>query len=304
MAEYQQQLAELRLDKQIATGKQQLIPVQSLVSLLRRGSASRADIGLALAKSQDLLAHGPLTCSLLPAATLATNLQRYVTLFPQCVQGVGLTMRDYGLYLDISLELHSPLLVNEPQLHDYILASILRVFEQLLQRRYPFRGIYYPRRCPSFSNSSTYFQCPIAEGSGKLGLTLDKLALTEISADLSSLLAPLWQFIWRCPALLSQQLLQELTVALSTQQPHTITSIAQRRGQTVRTLQRQLQQLNISFRQLTNQAKTQLAIRLLRETQLSLDAIAMQLGYQHQSALTRLMQQQLQTTPLQIRQQR
>lgn len=96
--------------------------------------------------------------------------------------------------------------------------------------------------------------------------------------------------------------LQRLLVEALQEGEPSLAQVARRMGVPPRTLNRRLQERNLTYKALLSQLRFQLARRYLADRRLSLPEIALMLGYSEQSAFTRAFKNWCGQTPLRYRQ--
>lgn len=154
---------------------------------------------------------------------------------------------------------------------------------------------------------SEFFDCPVQFGADQNAISVDwenalkpnKLSDPALSkyfdAHLEKELAD-----QHSDTVLGQRIRIMVAQSLSEGVP-TLSSIATQLGTSVRTLQRRLTEQNLSFQTLVDEARRQLAEKLLAETRYSLTEVAFLTGFAEQSTFTRAFKRWAGQTPRSFR---
>lgn len=81
----------------------------------------------------------------------------------------------------------------------------------------------------------------------------------------------------------------------------TVAAVSKRLGVPVRTLKRRLQQQGTSYREIVDEVRTEVAIKYLRETDLSIEDIAYSLGFSEAANFRRAFRRWTKETPNQFK---
>jgi AraC-like DNA-binding protein len=184
------------------------------------------------------------------------------------------------------------------------LASIAAISRQVASR--PFRALEVHVKHPapdSCGAHEAYFGCPVHFESDRDALLVSTQTLdtpnklgdasiasffdTHLEAELGNL---------DDAVSLERQVRDLVTTSLSEGVP-LLSDVARRLAMSGRTLQRRLGEQDSSFQALVDEARRQLAQRLLRETDYSLIEVAFMTGFSEQSALTRAFKRWVGQTP-------
>lgn len=184
------------------------------------------------------------------------------------------------------------------------LASILTISREVSTAEVAPRAVFFKHPAPTVSVlHERFFGCPVLFESDRDALLFSKESLevpnkvgdASISkffdAHLEKSLAELGD-----DAGLAQRVRIQVSQALSEGIPK-VSDVARPMGMSGRTLQRRLSEQGHSFQGLVDEARRQLAERLLRQTEYSLTEIAYLTGFSEQSAFTRAFKRWAGQTP-------
>lgn len=174
------------------------------------------------------------------------------------------------------------------------IASIVSISQQVASETFRPLAVYFKHpSLGALSEHEKHFGCPVFFGSDRDALLSSKEALlkpnhlgdesiskffdTHLEAELSK---------FKDDESLDKRVQIEISHRLSEGAPN-LSDIASHLNMSGRTLQRRLSDRGFSFQSLVDEARRQLAQRLLRETQYSLAEIAFLTGFSEQSAFNR-----------------
>lgn len=205
---------------------------------------------------------------------------------------------------------HSPLITQREQFVDYSAATALRLFQFHAGRQFTLLEARFERREPrdkapyyELFSRNTRFDAEINE----LVLPGDVLDCVNPSAD-----RVMFEFMaQKCDAITKSfnrkkdiiTLLKEEFIQNMADNDRAIADVARRMGMSERTLQRRLTEAGSSFWETYENTRDELSVRLLKDTDLSLEEISHQVGYSSQSAYSRAVKRWHGKSPLQLRQQ-
>ncbi|MCB0166923.1 MAG: AraC family transcriptional regulator ligand-binding domain-containing protein [Anaerolineae bacterium] len=188
------------------------------------------------------------------------------------------------------------------------IASILSISQEVSTEAVHPMAVYFKHAAPgSIADHETYFGCPVhfdsdrdallfsnesLQAPNKLGdESISKFFQSHLETELSKL---------EDDTVLDQQIRQHVTQSLSEGIPM-LSDVAHHFGMSGRTLQRRLSELGYSYQTLVDEARRQLAERLLRETDFSPVEIAFMTGFSEQSAFARAFKRWAGQTPRNFR---
>lgn len=188
------------------------------------------------------------------------------------------------------------------------MASIFSISRQVCSTPFQATAVYFKHDAPkSITDHEEYFACPVYFGSDKDAVLVangalnipNKLADQGLSQFLQSHLdSELNQFEEEIS--FNQQVLQQISNSLSEGVP-TTSRIGAQLHMSGRTLQRRLAEDGSTFQNLVDEARRQLAEKLLRQTTYSLADIAFMTGFSDQSTFTRAFKRWAGQTPRSFR---
>ncbi|MEM8932305.1 MAG: AraC family transcriptional regulator ligand-binding domain-containing protein [Acidobacteriota bacterium] len=184
------------------------------------------------------------------------------------------------------------------------IAAILSISRQVSTRDVQPIGVYFKHPAPSsISGHEAYFGCPVHFATDRDALCFTPEALrvpnhlgdasisrffdTHLDAELAKL---------DDATSLERRVQIRISRSLSEGVP-TMSDVARHVGMSARTLQRRLSERGRSFQSLVDEARPQLAERLLRETDYSLAEVAFMTGFAEQSSFTRAFKRWAGRTP-------
>lgn len=189
---------------------------------------------------------------------------------------------------------------------DLFLSSVLAIFRQTVgQEQTPLRIALSRHDVPH--DYAKFFGCPVVVNAPKNRIIFAthkvEKALNQYNPELLRMLLPsLDAQIEQCFQNLEQQIKRAICQQLNGYKP-SIEDIANRLFISSRTLQRRLQQENLSFQQLLTDTRCEVAEQLLKQNEMEIGEIAYYLGYQEVTSFNRAFSQIKGVTPLQWRKQ-
>lgn len=188
------------------------------------------------------------------------------------------------------------------------IASIASISREVSSRPFQPLAVYFKHAAPATTAFHVaYFGCPVYFGADRDALlvsrdtlqTPNKLGDPGISKFFDMHLAEeITKFDDDLP--LERQVRDHIATALSEGIP-TISDVGRHLGMSARTLQRRLAEQGYSYQTLVDEARRQLAKRLLRDTDFSLIEVAFMTGFSGQSAFTRAFKRWAGQTPRSFR---
>ena len=188
------------------------------------------------------------------------------------------------------------------------IASIASISEEASTGEFKPNAVYFKHAAPdTVVAHEKHFGCPVHFGADRDALLVSHTMLKTpnrlgdatiarfFDSHLEAEVAKLEQ-----ENSLGQQVLLQVSRFLSEGIP-TVSDIAKRLGMSARTLQRRLAEQSFSFQSLVDEARRQLAERLLRDTEYSLAEVAFMTGFSEQSAFNRAFKRWAGQTPRSFR---
>jgi AraC-like DNA-binding protein len=259
-------------------------------------------LGLVVGQSTQLSAHGAPGY----AAMAASNVGQ-VLLVMQRFTALRQRVAHFEVETDgarLTLILHEVL--SSPDVREYLMghfaAGLIRLLETITGQDLRTRiTIHWPFDEPAWAQAyrDVCSQCTFGAPQLRIDLPADLLSCASLAPD-----ADAYRVAWRdCERLLAQLetgtvtgRVQQRLIACQGQYP-TLEQMAQSEHVSPRTLIRHLRDEGVSYQQLLDGVREELACWLLVQTPLSVEAIAERLGYQDTSNFSRTFRRWLGTTP-------
>jgi AraC-like DNA-binding protein len=191
---------------------------------------------------------------------------------------------------------------------EFLMTALIRICGTLTGALRPRRVSFAHRPCDDSGEIERYFDCPV-----EFGAALDEATFAPSASSLPLLGADphLNEMLVRyCEEALASRPCAAVPVradvenAITPLLPHgrpAITTVARRLGMSTRTLARRLAAEGLTFAQVLDELRTNLAWRYLSEQDLSMSRIAWLLGYQEVSAFTHACRRWTGKSPTEIR---
>lgn len=187
------------------------------------------------------------------------------------------------------------------------IASIVSISQQVSTRPFRPRAVYFKHVAPATqAHHEAYFGCPVHFGTDRDALLVSAESLQTpnrlgdpglahfFAMHLDAEVAALDE------APLDRQVRDHVARCLSEGIP-VLSDVARHLGMSGRTLQRRLAERGFSYQTLVDEARRELATRLLRQTDFSLIEVAFMTGFSGQSAFTRAFKRWAGQTPRSFR---
>ena len=282
-----------------------LITFEKQIRLLQVAAASCRieQIGLELAKRQDMAVFGALNLLVMNCNSVLSGLQLFGKHLHYSVQAVELEIReqhDLG-YLIVDTPFEFATASN--QFWDHAVALAYTMIRMLCGDSWTPRSVYLTRPEPQDPGCySRYFRSPVAFNSEFSGIIFERKVLAQpISQSMSSVPYQLRVYLRKnFEGDFLEQVRRVINSLLSTQ-ACTAKTVADCLGISSRTLQRKLQSEKTSFQQQLDKIRTELAISYLQEPQFRLTDISELLGFSELSVFSRAFKGWFGVTPSQWR---
>ncbi|MFN5758796.1 MAG: AraC family transcriptional regulator [Sphingomonadaceae bacterium] len=181
------------------------------------------------------------------------------------------------------------------------LAAYVHLFRLLLGEKWAPKAVFFSHAKPRGSTlHQRFFGCPVHFDSSFDGFECPAADLDRANEDADAALvtyASLLLDSLPSQSRTSSGMVLRLTHALLPMGGASLRHVAQAMSQHPRTLQRKLAEEGTAFDIILNEARITLSQELLRNNRLTIDAIAVRLGYAHPSAFIRFFRQQFGVTP-------
>lgn len=295
--------SELRDHDRMITGRQELAVATNLVNLLSEEVAA-ADLGVRLGGGYYVGSFGIFGFACLTSSTLGDAV-RFAARFYElsygfCLPSVTVEGSEAELRLGLP-DLTGPVadfLVRRD------LAAIARVMAELLGRPIPFTSIEFAGEAPSSGDAAAREAFGVVPGYGaEVNVARWPAALLDSRLpQASELSAAMCE--QQCHVLLERRrqrtgvarLVRERLSSIDGE-PHTIAGVARQLAMSERTLRRRLAEENTSFRELADEVHRVLAEELLATGALSVDDVALRLGYAEATSFIAAFKRWTGTTP-------
>jgi len=284
-----------------------LIPATKLVMVLELAAEHLdcPDFGLRLASLQSLSMLGPVGLLVQQCDTLGDTLKQLVRFLYIHSQAGLLNFSFEGEFAYISFEPLVDYKGNSKQLVDLSIAVGLQILNELVSKNIVLKSVYFSYREPQ--DLSVYhetFHCPLTFEREVSGVAISKQVLSwplnHDSSRISQLVSQYIQDIERANPLQLEDRLRVLIRQLLPLGKCSIEQVSNLLEVDVRTLQRRLKEKSTSYQTLLSDERKQLAIRYLKESDVSMTHLADLLGFSDQSVFSRSFRAWMGLTPTQF----
>jgi AraC-like DNA-binding protein len=284
------------------------IPVTAVVDLLEDSAATSAcsTFGLQLAEARQLADFGPIALLLSHQPTLRaalSTIQQYRHLLNE---SLAMYVEDSGKLTLIREEVGVEGRPQARQATELAVGVLLLIFRTALGPHWHPQAVHFVHTAPEdLQVYRRLFRCPIHFESDFSGLVCATADLDRPNTQADAAMARYAQsFLDALPGPAQHSIVFEVRKSIYLLLPMgraSVEQIAQGLGMNVRTLQRRLEESAVSFSDLINEVRRELAHRYITATAHPLGRIAEQLGYSNQSSFTRWFIGQFDTTPTELR---
>lgn len=265
-------------------------------------------IAIKVGTSMDIDDYGAFGLAWKSSVNLASSFER--------MERYGKILTNVSLYQTMETKEDVSILLHRDGMHrlglcisnEQTIVAIAHVCRAVSAAHLEFKRISFKHPAPEdLTPYSEFFDCPVQFGADQNAISVDwenalkpnKLSDPALSkyfdAHLEKELAD-----QHSDTVLGQRIRIMVAQSLSEGVP-TLSSIATQLGTSVRTLQRRLTEQNLSFQTLVDEARRQLAEKLLAETRYSLAEVAFLTGFAEQSTFTRAFKRWAGQTPRSFR---
>jgi AraC-like DNA-binding protein len=270
----------------------QLVDAERVARLLedaarRTGCGS---FGLRIAARRQLSNFGVVSLLLMHQPTLRQVLLTLIEHLHLLNERLAIQVEDVGRLVILREELALP--IDAPQSIELAIGVLYRMGEALLGERWQPASVSFTHGAPqSLDFHRRFFRCRIEFDGGFNGLVCRAADLDVANPAADPVLADYARkMIAALPDDRLRSIDQEVRKAIYLMLPTgraTCKSVAQGLGMSMRTLQRELDRQGLSFKQLINEVRQELAPRYVANSRYSLAEVAAMLGYSTHSAFTR-----------------
>ena len=300
-----QMLAQVGLDRAMLTDPDNRIPVGAAVSLLEESARASQCLtfGLRMAETRQLTDLGAVSLLLTHKRTLREVLLAMIDYRHLMNEALALQMQDVGEDVVIRTEVMTET-THSRQATELALGVLARAGGALLGNRWkPHRVMFSHEAPPDLQPHRRIFKC-------KLEFASEYNAFVCAAKDLDApnfaanpaLARYAEQLLESLPKAQDRSTSMEVREAIYVLLPMgraTVEQVAKKLGLNVRTLQRQLEEDGVTFSELINSVRRELAVRYVRSGQHALGQVAELLGYSTQTSFTRWFKSEFGVAPRQ-----
>lgn len=285
-----------------------MIPMDSTVALLDlTAQASGCDtVGLMMAEARTLADFGPISLLLVQQPTMRSALQIISQYRHMLNESLGLYIEDAGKHTIIREEIVTDYPGSSWQSSDMAVGVLMLLFHAILGTQWRPQSAHFTH-LPA-QNLQIYkrlFKCHLqfeSDFNGLVCLTAD-LDKPNVQAD-AVMASYAKSFLDALPKPGRSSIVQDVRRSVYLLLPMgraSLDQVASGLGMTVRTLQRRLDEVDVSFKSIINDIRRELAQHYIENTNYSMGRIAMLLGYSNLSSFTRWFTAQFQRAPSRMR---
>jgi len=301
-------LRKVGLTPRMLASPTQLIPQESAVTLLDISAKESgcSTFGLQLAEARLLSDFGPISLLLTHQPSMRMALQTIAQYRHLLNESLGMHIEDVGKTTLIREEVTSDYSGSTQQSTDMAVGVLMLIFRAILSEHWRPQAVHFTH--PANSDLHVHrrlFGCPMHFDSDFNGLVCMKADMDRPNARADAAMASYAQsFIDAMPKSGQNSLMQDVRRSVYLLLPMgraSVEQIASGLGMNVRTLQRRLDDSEVSFSQLLNEVRCELAQRYITHTHHSMGRVAEQLGYSNLSSFTRWFTAQFDCSPTLMR---
>lgn len=304
----QSMLRKVGLTPRMLASPTQLIPLKSALNLLEISSKeSDCDtFGLHLAEARLLSDFGPISLLLTHQPSMRMALQTIAQYRYLLNESLGMHIEDVGKTTLIREEIISDGPGGTQQATDMAVGVLMLIFRAILGQHWRPQSVHFTH--PANSDLQIHrrlFGCPLHFDSNLNGVECLKTDMDRANAQADAAMATYAQsFIDAMPKRGKSSVVQDVRRSVYLLLPMgraSVEQIASGLGVNVRTLQRRLDESGVSFSDVLNEVRCELAQRYITHTTYSMGRVAEQLGYSNLSSFTRWFTAQFDCAPTLMR---
>ena len=299
-------LAQVGIDRAMLADADNRIPAGAVVTLLEESArASRClTFGLRMAETRQLTDLGAISLLLTHKRTLREVLLAMINYRHLMNEALALQMEDAGADVIIREEVVTDARTHSRQATELALGVLARAASALLGNRWkPHRVMFSHEAPPDLHLHRRVFKSKLVFGSEYNAFVCAAEDLDSPSSAANPALARYAeQLLQSLPKAQDRSPSMEVREAIYVLLPMgraTVEQVAKKLGLNVRTLQRQLEEDAVTFSELINSVRRELAVRYVRSGQHSLGQVAELLGYSTQTSFTRWFKSEFGVAPRQ-----
>ena len=301
-------LRKVGLTPRMLASPSQLFPVESALALLEiTAKESGSDtVGLQMAEARLLSDFGPISLLLTHQPSIRMALQVIAQYRHLLNESRGMHIEDVGKTTLIREEIISNYQGSTQQSTDMAIGVLMLIFRAMLGEHWRPQAIHFTHAANSdLQVHRRLFGCPLHFDSDFNGVVCLKADMDRPNARADAAMASYAQsFIEAMPKQGQRTVVQDVRRSVYLLLPMgraSVEQIASGLGVNVRTLQRRLDESGVSFSQVLNEVRSELAQRYITHTPHSMGRVAEQLGYSNLSSFTRWFTSQFGCSPSQMR---
>lgn len=301
-------LRKVGLTPNMLASPTQLIPFKSALTLLEISAEESgcSTFGLQLAEARLLSDFGPISLLLTHQPSTRMALQTIAQYRHLLNEALGMHIEDVGKFTYIREEIISDTPGGTQQSTDMAIGVLMLIFRAILSQHWRPQAVHFTH--PANSDLQVHrrlFGCPLYFDSDFNGLVCLKADMDRPNVRADATMASYAQsFIDAMPKRGQNSTVQDVRRSVYLLLPMgraSVEQISSGLGVNVRTLQRRLDESGVSFSQVLNEVRCELAQRYISHTSHSMGRVAEQLGYSNLSSFTRWFTAQFDCSPTQMR---
>lgn len=304
---------QLAVDSQLLADPDARIPTQKVQELWKLAVETTGQyLPLRLGESVNLYAMGMLAYLLMHCPTLGEVFRKLCHYQDIACEGVRTRLETVGEQCFIKLDMIDPGIAYPPYALDSEMVVYSRMINGLTGKIYPPEAVHlaYAPATAEAEYRLAFGTDRIVGNSGFTGLVFGKELLDVPVLNANPALFPLFeehadQYLRKLKqgGTLGYRVRQQILAGLKGEEP-SLNTVARQLAMSERSVQLKLKEEGITYRQLLDEVRRELAVRHLREPYLSTSDIAYLLGFSEPAVFSRTFKKWTGTTPLAFRQEK
>lgn len=301
-------LRKVGLTPRMLASPSQLFPVESALALLEiTAKESGSDtVGLQMAEARLLSDFGPISLLLTHQPSIRMALQVIAQYRHLLNESLGMHIEDAGKYTLIREEIMTDHAGAARQSTDMAVGVLIVIFRAILGSAWRPHGIHFTHAAPQdLQILKRLFRCPLHFDSDFNGLMCLSSDLDAVNVQADPAMASYAQsFLEAIPKPGQSSFVLDVRRSVYLLLPMgraNVEQVASGLGMNVRTLQRRLDESQVSFSDVLNDVRCELAQRYIKHTTHAFARVAELLGYSNTSSFNRWFTAQFKCTPSQMR---
>ncbi|MDD2546368.1 MAG: AraC family transcriptional regulator [Burkholderiaceae bacterium] len=287
-------LREVGLTRQMLTVRAQLIPLNSAVRLLELSAQAAAcdTFGLLMAEARVLSDFGPISLLLMQQPTMRGALNSIVQYRHLLNESLAMHIEDAGDLTLIREDIMTDVPGGTRQSTDMAVGVLMLIFRAVLGPQWRPEAVHFTHAPPAeLPNFRRLFRCPLHFDSDFNGLVCLSMDMDRPNLQADQAMARYAQsFMDAIPKPGQSTVMLDVRRSVYLLLPMgraSVEQVASGLGMNVRTLQRRLGDSGMSFSDVLNEVRCELAQRYVVHTGYPIARVAELLGYSNQSSFTR-----------------